>query len=248
MAEIREDNVSLERLTAQTRIIDTIKKSRKLPDFEGIRTNASSVFSGLQKALHMSCSEPHKVSVYLGSSVESSRVNEMTAGLQGHTLRVVLHHELPNSKQKVVRWSVEEADIKLIETTPLISAATDSNTTAAISSLKPAKPRTVKFAEPKPEPKAVPGTSSVPPVIKQQSIAEIHDLCRDIADMRTTECGNCLGYMVAGQYRHGLYSPAIRLIDRPSLSIQTLAAILDNKQRSKSLTGADARRLAVPLV
>lgn len=239
--EIRDDNVVLERLTGQTRALQASKKARKLPDFERIRTGAASVFSGLQKALQISCSEPHRVSMYLRPSVEDAEFDEKDPALsEGHSFRVVLHHELLHPKQKVPRWSIEEAEIKLIETISPVSIATHTVVTATSTSFVRTQSRTVTFEKPKPV------LNVTSPVMPQPTLIEIHDLCQSVHSMGTMQCGKCLGYVMAGQYRHGLYSPKVRLIDRTSLLVQSLDGILD-KQHGYRLTGADARRLAVPL-
>lgn len=202
----------------------------------------SSVFGGLQKALQISCSEPHRISMYLRSAVEDPQMDEKASSSQpeGPSFRVVLHLELVHQKQKVPRWSIEEAEIKLIETISPITVATHTIVTATNTSIVRTQTRTVTFQEPKP------AATLVSPVTQGPSLVEIHDLCQSICSMGTMQCGKCLGYMIAGQYRHGLYSPKVRLIDRTSLSVQSLADILDKRQCYK-LTGADARRLAVPL-
>ncbi|CZT19225.1 uncharacterized protein RCC_05071 [Ramularia collo-cygni] len=239
--EIRDDNVVLERLTGQTRALQACLKSRKLPDFESIRIRASSVFNGLQRALQTSCSEPHRVSMYLKPTVEETYMEEKTSALsEGTSFRIVLHHEVVHPKQKVPRWSIEEAEIKLIETTAPVSVATHTVVTATSTSFVRTQSRMVTF-EP---PKSIQSTASSTTQI--QNITEIHDLCESIHSIGTMQCGSCLGYVLAGQHRHCLYSPTIRLIDHSPLSIQSLAGVLE-KQQSYRLTGADARRLAVPL-
>lgn len=239
----------LERLSGQTRTLQAgNKKSRKLPDFESIRSSASSVFIGLQRALQISCSDPHRVSMYLKPSVEGDAYldEKTTATPEEQAFRVVLHHEVAHPKQKAARWSIEEAEIKLLGTILPISVATHTHTIVTSTTCSTAfvgtQTRTVTFAEP--EPPSVPAT--IPVIHPQHSLTEIHDLCQSIHSMATMQCGKCLGYVMAGRHRHGLYSPKIRLIDRSSLSIESLAGILDQSHRS-TLTGADARRLAVPL-
>lgn len=53
---------------------------------------------------------------------------------------------------------------------------------------------------------------------------------------------------VSNQHRHGLYWPKDRLIDPSSLTVSSLASVLQEQGKStRRLTSADAHRLAVPL-
>lgn len=179
--------------------------------------------------------------MYLRSAVENPQMDEKASSEpEGPSFRVVLHHELVHPKHKVPRWSIEEAEIKLIETISPIAVATHTIVTATSTSIVRTQSRTVTFKEPKS------AATLLSPLPQHSSPVEIHDLCQSICSMGAMQCGKCLGYMIAGQYRHGLYSPKVRLIDRTSLSVQSLAGVLDEQHRYR-LTGADARRLAVPL-
>lgn len=63
------------------------------------------------------------------------------------------------------------------------------------------------------------------------------------------QCGICLGYMmgITSSHRHGLYWPKDRLLDPSSLTVSTLADVLEAGKSGPKLTNADAHRLAVPL-
>lgn len=64
------------------------------------------------------------------------------------------------------------------------------------------------------------------------------------------QCGICLGYLmgVSNQHRHGLFWPKDRLIDPSSLTVSSLANVLQEQGKStRRLTSGDAHRLAVPL-
>jgi hypothetical protein len=79
---------------------------------------------------------------------------------------------------------------------------------------------------------------------------EIQDLCVQLRNIRSVKYGACLGYLTGktDDDRHGIFWPNNRLIDTQSLSIETLAGVLERPPHlDRKWSNADARRLAVPL-
>ncbi|KJY02191.1 hypothetical protein TI39_contig81g00002 [Zymoseptoria brevis] len=246
--EIRDDNVILERLTGQTRELEAGRKLRAVPDFERVRLGSLSVFGCLAKALHVSCSAPHQVNMLLGST---SGVQSKARDSDGHTFRIVVQHSIGNCKAKSPGWDIAETDIKMVEALQPVPAAS-SNTAAINATLSHAtgqsrvalQSRSVRFQSP---PRIRPASTPPPASPPLENVLEIQDLCESMDNLITAPCdGGCLGYMIGDQNRHGLFTPKHRLIDQKLFSVGTLTEFLDN-QRKRKLTGADARRLALPL-
>lgn len=238
--EIREDNTTLHRLTVQTHTLQVSRRSRHMPDFHKIRSSATSIFEGLQKTLQASCVASHRASIYLGLSTNCSEGSKNSKDeVDSHSFRILLHHDLIHGKQKALAWSIEEAEVRMID------------------GRGPTPPQLPLLPSPSPgtsQRKKVVGfqlaeSASRRPALPQD-MAEIQDLCGSLQDMRLTNCGTCLGYMktVTSEERHGLYWPEERLVDQASPSFETLANILGKSTAPRyRWTNADARKLAVPL-
>lgn len=100
------------------------------------------------------------------------------------------------------------------------------------------KKRTVQFQMDS----AVPESSTAQSQAKQADLHEIQDLCQSIGQLRTLQCGICLGYLMdASLNRYGLYWPSIPVVDKDSMMTVSLASAL------RGLTVAESRRLALSL-
>lgn len=237
--DIRDDNTTLQRLAEQTRTLHADRRFRRMPDFQEIRSGATSVFESLQNALHVSCTLTHKASICLGLSIDPVHTPGGSLGSASSLcFRIVLHHEIINPKQIAPAWSVEEAEIRTIEMEPTAESHAPRPTVVSPNVRKDNKRICLPAA----------GSSklgSTPTVLP----TEILDLCEKLHSMRSTECGTCLGYLAgkSSSARHGIFGPNKRLIDPSSLSVETLIGLLEQPARPGNWTNADARRLAVPL-
>lgn len=242
ITDIRNDSTTLQMLAEQTRSLQIHigKGLDRMPNFDKIRSSATSVFASLQNALHVSCAASHKASMYLGLSTNHTQAGDNA--LDEATLpsfRVALHHDRIAPKQAMLGWSVEEAEIRLLKTVPskltqapvqlaMSTAVAGNNGRWGVQSSSAAR-----------------NTAS-----PSQRPAEIQDLCQKLCSIQSPDCGVCLGYLIdnASNDRHGIFWPDQRLMDSSSLVIDTLDGILEGASRMKRMwTNADARRLAVPL-
>jgi hypothetical protein len=237
--DIKDDNTTLHRLSEHTRTLQVGRQFRRVPDFAKIRSGAVSIFGSLRKGLQVSCIASHKASIYLGLSVDGSDPPSVSPGEDDSLLfRVVLHHDAVDCKQKAPAWSVQEAEIKIIEALP--TDAFHASILPSVSLCTPKQRPTVGFTLP-----TRPGPQLIP-----QGLTEIQDLCESLHGMLSAKCGICLGYIRAhsSENRHGLYWPKKRLIDDTPLSVESLTNLLRRSTHPKrKWTNADARRLAVPL-
>jgi hypothetical protein len=238
--EIKDDNTTLHRLSEHTRTLQVSRQYRRVPDFAKIRSSAASIFGSLRKGLQVPCVASHKASIYLGLSADGSDPPSVSPGEDESLLfRVVLHHDVVDCKQKAPAWSVQEAEIRIIEALP--TDALQASILPSVSPCTPEKCPTVKFTLP---------TRPDPQLITPKGLTEIQDLCGSLHGMLSAKCGICLGYIKAhsSEDRHGLYWPKNRLIDDTPLSVESLTNLLGKSTLRKCRwTNADARRLAVPL-
>jgi hypothetical protein len=235
--DIKDDNTTLQRLAEQTLALHVSRDSRRMPDFQKIRSGAASVFESLQDALHVSCALTHKASIHLGPIIDPAQGDSSVDALS-LSFRIVLHHEMVNPKQIAPAWSVEEAEIRTVQSGPQAGSRALIQHVAS-SNVRKDKKR-VGFQIPGPS-EQEPPPSLLP--------AEILDLCESLHSMRSTQCGTCLGYLAGKSTsdRHDIFWPNERLIDSASLSVETFVDLLEKSSHPGQWTNADARRLAVPL-
>lgn len=246
--EITKDNTALSKLTEQTSVLEPSRMSRRrLPNFEKIRTAASSMFSTLQKGLGSSCSGTHKASLYMKpvDDKERKRGSALDA-LDEVSFRVVLHHELGLQPQKVPLWAIEEAEIRLLDSITAKTAPTPAPDPVTLPQ-RPAKgKKMLRFKEPEPPQKSPP-----PKTAAQKDLEEIQDLCASIQRLQAMQCDICLGYLqdAANARRHGVFWPRKRLVDKSSFESLPLDAILSGqtKQTGAKLSVGDSRLLALSL-
>lgn len=130
---IRDDNTHIQRLTEQSQTLLTTRGKRRTPDYDRIRTGASSVFEILQHGLHVSCGAPHKASLYLRPVGQQESRFDIAKREADDSFRIVLHHDgaKPLSKHQVPPWSFQEAEMRLLDTVSV--PATSPPTAAACS-------------------------------------------------------------------------------------------------------------------
>lgn len=249
---IGNDVSHIRSLTSQSRVLQETNRRRRAPDYESIRKTASSIFEILQHSL--SCGVPHKASIYLKPVSVSVAPKDL-----GNTFRLILHHGSDQSKQ--APWSIQETEMRVLESISSPAITTDAPTAAAGSKGK----QKVRFVEP-----AISTVTSRPQVEKLQhsTVGEIRDLCHryvyqrsrtvlsrltvllSLEKMRAMQCGICLGYLmgVSNQHRHGLYWPHDHLLSPSAFSVSSLANVLqDGNTPGGELTPSNARRLAMAL-
>jgi hypothetical protein len=186
-----------------------------MPNFSKIRASATSVFESLKDSLHVSCVVSHKASIYLGFDAGHTHVpRDVASEATAHSFRVVLHHDVVNTEQIGLPWSLEEAEIKLIQATTKVTLRPQCTMQPPSLSASPRTTKSVGFQ--------LPDTAASPP----QSVpapVEIQDLCVQLRNIRSINCGACLGYLTGrtDDDRHGIFWPDNRLIDTQSLSIDT---------------------------
>lgn len=250
ITNISHDNTRLHRLTEQTKALQSRRTAKRVPDFEKIRAGAATMFNSLKTGLQVSCGAPHKASLCLNST-KTSASNISKTSEDDQTFRVVLHHDV-GPKARATSWSIEEAEIRMLDsivaastTGSFLSIQGNSITVAAQGKGK----KTVQFQNSSATITVSSSSSTAASAASIIAHPEIHDLCRSIEAFRAAQCGACLGYMKCQitSRQCELYRPTDRLLDQ-TLSVQTLSTILDEKLRSGNrLSQADARRLAVPL-
>lgn len=238
--DIKDQNTFLDKVSQQSKALETGRSRRRVPSFERARSSASSIFESLRRGLHVSCVTAHKASICLTSSIPEStrstpRHSRDTSGIDD-TFRVVLHHD-HGLTQPPLLWSLEETEIRLLDSittatvVPFISPSVD-------------RPRKKKVGFQDSTPKI---TAPPPPAA---TALEILDLCQSIQTFPTSQCDICLGYMdcMSSKRRHELYHPKQRLLGHAAFSVITLSSILDHKASTyRRISGRDARKLAVPL-
>ncbi|KAK3714700.1 hypothetical protein LTR37_007680 [Vermiconidia calcicola] len=254
---IRRDNGALTRLTEQSRALEPARTSRKRrPNFDKIRTNAADLFRMLQKGLSATCKETHQVSLYMGPVKDDSvqRSNPMTPENQHLSFRIVLHHERAFSPERTPQWTIEEAEVRLLDCVldehgqqcPMTQSQNgDSNS-------KRTGRKTVRFQEPE---KVLLPAQSLPHSCNAQqerlNLDEIGDLCSSIEQLLAVDCGVCLGYLSdkPTARRHGLFWPQKPILDRTSIESLSLGAVLTQHSRNQSrkLSVTDSRHLALSL-
>jgi hypothetical protein len=238
--DIKDDNSTLHRLSEHTRTLQVSRQYRRVPDFAKIRSSAASIFGSLRKGLQVSCVASHKASIHLGLSADGLDPPSSSPGEDDSLLfRVVLRHDIVGCKQKAPAWSVQEAEIRIIEVVP--TDTFQASISPSVSLCTPVQRPTVGFKLP-----ARPGRQLTIP----KDSTEIQDLCGSLHDMLSAKCGTCFGYIRAhsSEDRHGLYWPKKRLIDDTPLSVESLTNVLRRSTLPRwKWTNADARRLAVPL-
>ena len=227
--DIKDDNTTLQRLAEQTLTMHVRQRSRRMPDFQKIRSCAASVFESLQNALDVSCTLEHKASIHLGPVTDPAR-GDASVGALSLSFRVVLYHEIVNSEQVAPAWFTEEAEIRTMQF---------GLQTGPLAQIQHSASSRVRFQTPGA------GNQEPPPSL----LPEILDLCESLHGMRSTQCGTCLGYLSdnSSSDRHGIFWPNNQLVDSASQSVETLVDLLKQSSRPGHWTNADARRLAVPL-
>ena len=244
--EITRDNTALAKLTEQSSALATSRTSRKrLPNFQKIRTCASSMYLTLQKGLGGSCSGSHKASLYM-KPIENE--NDRARSLIGSehdeiSFRVVLHHDIQLQNQAT--WAIEEAEIRLLDS--MIASTSQSVSAMPVQVNAPKGKRVLRFQVPNAAPKPATSTPSTP----QKDLEEIIDLCASIQRLRAMQCEMCLGYLLdaSNARRHGLFWPRKRLVDNSSFDSFSLGTVLGEgaQQSGVKLSVADSRRLALSL-
>lgn len=246
MNEISKDNTALSKLTEQSTALEPSRTSRKrLPNFQTIRTCASSMYSTLQKGLGGSCVGSHRASLYM-KPVESDKDRSATAKTSGNdeiSFRVVLHHEFTTQSQAT--WAIEEAEIRLVDTLMASGAKLPASIPTPPQLSKGQK--MLRFQDPDPPSKA----TSMAPLTPPKDLEEIIDLCASIQRLQAMQCEMCLGYLRDAQNarRHGLFWPRKRLVDKTSFDSLSLGAILSGQSQPSGakLSVADSRCLALSL-
>lgn len=243
--EIKSDNASLDKLTTQAKDLQTARRAGYIPDFDKIRSSATSIYQTLKQGLQVSCGASHKASICLPNS-PTDTASSMVVGSSrpGDSFRIVLHHNV-HPKQAVLQWSLEEAEIRPIDAAPSSPPAVATPPISVSTSACGTKRRKVQF-----QTAASSSVTVTKPNTSAPQTQEIQDLCHSIQKLRSTQCGICLGYMkcISSQHRYELYWPKKRLLDQASLSVETLDSVMEKKvQSGLRFTNADARKLAVLL-
>jgi hypothetical protein len=244
--EITKDNTALSKLTEQSTALAPTRTSRKrLPNFQKIRTCASSMYSTLQKGLGGTCDGSHKASLYMKpvENEKNSATNIYAKAGDEVAFRVVLHHELKVQSQAT--WAIEEAEIRLLDSI-MASAAQLPVAIPTPSNLSKGQ-KMLRFQDSDPSMKAAISA----PASTQKDLEEIIDLCASIQRLQAMQCEMCLGYLRDAQdaRRHGLFWPRKRLVDKSSYDSLSLGAVLADQAQSSGvkLSVADSRRLAPSL-
>ncbi|KAF2769568.1 hypothetical protein EJ03DRAFT_351075 [Teratosphaeria nubilosa] len=89
MSVIERDNNALRKLTEQPVALEQLRitRGKRLPDFEGIRSRARSIFSALARGLRGSCQFAHQAHLCLKDMAEEDRRSTGSG-----RFRIVLHH------------------------------------------------------------------------------------------------------------------------------------------------------------
>jgi hypothetical protein len=243
--EISKDNTALSRLVQQSSTLEPTRSSRKRLSTHNVRANASSMFTGLQKAIHSSCKSAHTASLYVKAMDKKTRVQEPTEEYTGgETFRVVLHHT--TTAGEIIPWLCKETEIRL----RLNTVAVEDTIKAPISPRKAAKSK-VRFVDETLLPTDI---SSVKMLSSPQITAmtpEIRDLCGSIVSLQARDCGICLGYLADAQklLQFGVFRPEAPIVDTDSFSMLSLGDILRNRANvdGRRLSVANRRRLAASL-
>ncbi|KAK3720810.1 hypothetical protein LTR37_003473 [Vermiconidia calcicola] len=251
--EIKRDNSALATLTKQSRALEPARTSRKhRPNFDKTRTNAADVFRMLQKGLSATCKENHQVSLYMRPIEDDSmeRSYLMTPESELQSFRIVLHHEPAFSPERRPQWTIEEAEVRLVDCILDEHSQQPPMTQSQIGDSKGGK--TVRFREPDRTPSPAQSLSlSCNSQQERPHLDEIGDLCTSIERLRAVDCGVCLGYLSdnPNARRHGLFWPQKPILDITSIEPLSLGAVLTQHSgnRSSRLSVADSRRLALSL-
>lgn len=241
--EITKDNTALSKLTDQSTALAPTRTSRKrLPNFQKIRTCASSMYLTLQKGLGGSCPGSHKASLYM-KPIENDKDRPTISAHDDVAFRIVLHHDV--TLKSHATWAIEEAEIRLLDS---IIASTKQLPAALPVQPHPVKGKKIlRFQEPVPAANVAPSVPATP----QSDLEEIIDLCASIQRLRAMQCEMCLGYLRDAQdaRRHGIFWPRKRLVDKASFDSLSLGAVLAGQaqQSGAKLSVADSRRLALSL-
>lgn len=248
--EITRDNNSVHKLTEINLALEPARTTRKkIPNFNKVRDYATSMFRTLQTGLRGSCQASHTASLYMKPlELGLDRLN----GAEENAFRIVLHHNLQSPSLHSPQWTIEEAEVRMLDAL-VASASGRTAITGSVPSL-PVVKRAVRWKDPVPVGLAPGGGSNIATsASSQQALNEIKDLCESIQKSRMSKCGMCLGYLLdqVGARRHALYWPEEPLVARNTLSSVSLESLLkgDGTARSKQpkLSVAESRRLALAL-
>jgi hypothetical protein len=238
--EISRDNTALGRLAQQSSTLEPMRSRRKRPILDAVRTNASNVFAGLQKALQNSCQSVHTASLYISSvGQQCQNHNHALKGSGGsEAYRIVLQHT--SLTGHTLPWLCKETEIRLSD---LQIETSGTKTTKFI-----AKSR-VRFVDPASVPLTTTATCLSNSPQPSAVIPDIKDLCGSILGFQSRECGVCLGYLAdtPKSVRLGLFRPQAPIIDSDSFSMLSLGDMLKEKHGVRSLSVASRRRLAASL-
>lgn len=168
---IRDDNTHIHRLTKQSQALLKFSRQRRTPDYDHIRAGAKSVFETLQQGLQVSCGASHKASIYLRPVGAQESGFDIAVREADDTFRIVLHHDgAARPGQKAIPWSVQEAEMRLLDTKPPLPAAPTTISPGA------SRKRKVQFCVPVASIKK--SDAALVQVPQQpQKLDEIHDLC-----------------------------------------------------------------------
>lgn len=169
---IRDDNAHIERLTKQSQALLKFSRQRRTPDYDHVRAGAKSVFETLQRGLQVSCGASHKASIYLRPVGARESGFDIAVREADNTFRIVLRHDgVARPGHKAIPWSLQEAEMRLLDTESPLPACPTTTASSCTS-----RKRKVQFAVPAMSTKkSDAGVAQIPQ--RQQQIDEIRDLC-----------------------------------------------------------------------
>jgi hypothetical protein len=238
---ISKDNASLCQMAQLSSMLAPTRIRRKRPVMELVRTNATNVFTSLQKALLYSCQSSHMASLYINNGSQQQAGPKSPGGKESDTFRIVLQHSPITGDP--LQWHCNESEIRASDLAPKTPGTKITKTVVTSR---------VRFADPNVNMFTCPTTSSGNTSTTSQPaniVPEIQDLCSSILSLQSRECGVCLGYLANAlpTTRLGLFRPQAPIIDKDSFSMLSLRDILDKKQGAPHLSIASRQRLAASL-
>ncbi|KAL1613934.1 hypothetical protein SLS54_010144 [Diplodia seriata] len=172
ISTVKKYGAALRELTNQSIVLEPSRSARRLPDFELIRSYATSIYSTFCTALQCNCQTTHVLHLRLEHLKNCCSVFDLPS------FRVVLQYSSSMTLHSQAPWSIEALDIRY-------------NHEEAHRSALPEKPRTgkrgVRFS---PAPSANP--AQIPPIPTPFRVKQI---CGAIHGLKKTCMGDYIGFM-----------------------------------------------------
>ena len=244
MVRIRQDNQTLGQLTKQSLRLEPsrVRRHRRVPDFNGVRDSAKSVYTTLRSGWRCGCQSSHTANLRLESrtDIESdSEDDDQASSLPRFRIIFSFDHSNSNdTRTAATPWSWEEADICTIR-----APETQATIHGPPKNMALQRGKGVRFQES--------ARFAVTKALdKQPDLNPIADLCMTMKGLQSSQRQECLGLLIdeLTRQKHGIFppkKPCIRKGSWSTLSLQNL--ISQSPTVERRFTRADKLRLAVIL-